>query len=118
MPLKILRSRKNAHLKYMIDHMGLDAFRTEELLGFRFQPACRYTFDCNIDDFGWQTGKDGKYHSTCFIENGHVQDEPNRDFKTALKEIAKIHKREFRLTANQHLIISNVADVLSRGCLR
>ena len=111
MPLKILRSRKNARLKYTIDRMGLDAFRTEELLGFRFQPARRYTFDRNIDDFGWQTGEDGKYHSTCFIENGRVQDEPDRDFKTALKEIAKIHKREFRLTANQHLIISNVASL-------
>ncbi|KAH9985464.1 hypothetical protein BJV77DRAFT_1071432 [Russula vinacea] len=101
---------KECTLKVTIDRMGLDAFRTEELLGFRFQPARRYTFDRNIDDFGWQTGEDGKYHSTCFIENGRVQDEPDRDFKTALKEIAKIHKREFRLTANQHLIISNVAS--------
>ncbi|KAI0305922.1 sulfite reductase subunit beta [Multifurca ochricompacta] len=68
----------------------------------------------NIDDFGWQTGEDGKHHFTCFIENGRVQDEPGRDFKTALREIAKIHKGEFRLTANQHLIISNIttADYL------
>jgi sulfite reductase (NADPH) hemoprotein beta-component len=27
-----------------------------------------------------------------------------------LREIAKIHKGEFRLTANQHLIISNIAS--------
>lgn len=112
MPLKILRSRKNARLKYTIDRMGLDTFRTEveNLLGFRFQPARPYTFDRNIDEFGWQTGEDGRHHFTCFIENGRVQDEPDRDFKTALREIAKIHKGEFRLTANQHLIISNVAS--------
>ncbi|KAF8479748.1 sulfite reductase subunit beta [Russula ochroleuca] len=104
--------RKNARLKYTIDRMGLDTFRTEveKLLGFRFQPARPYTFDRNIDEFGWQTGEDGRHHFTCFIENGRVQDEPDRDFKTALREIAKIHKGEFRLTANQHLIISNVAS--------
>ncbi|KAH9072151.1 sulfite reductase subunit beta [Lactarius deliciosus] len=103
--------RKNARLKYTIDRMGLDVFKAEveKLLGFRFQPARPFTFDRNIDDFGWQTGEDGKHHFTCFIENGRVQDEPGRDFKTALREIAKVHKGEFRLTANQHLIISNIA---------
>ncbi|KAH9036346.1 sulfite reductase subunit beta [Lactarius pseudohatsudake] len=104
--------RKNARLKYTIDRMGLDVFKAEveKLLGFRFQPARPFTFDRNIDDFGWQTGEDGKHHFTCFIENGRVQDEPGRDFKTALREIAKVHKGEFRLTANQHLIISNIAS--------
>jgi sulfite reductase (NADPH) hemoprotein beta-component len=103
--------RKNARLKYTIDRMGLDTFKAEveKLLGFQFQPARPFTFDRNIDDFGWQTGEDGKHHFTCFIENGRVQDEPGRDFKTALREIAKVHKGEFRLTANQHLIISNIA---------
>jgi sulfite reductase (NADPH) hemoprotein beta-component len=43
-----------------------------------------------------------------FIENGRVQDEPGRDFKTGLREIAKIHKGTFRLTANQHLILSGI----------
>ncbi|KAI0255867.1 sulfite reductase subunit beta [Lactifluus subvellereus] len=102
--------RKNARLKYTIDRMGLDTFReeVEKLLGFQFQPARPYTFDRNIDDFGWQTGEDSNHHFTCFIENGRVQDEPGRDFKTALQEIAKIHKGVFRLTANQHLIISNI----------
>jgi len=92
--------------------MGLDTFKAEveKLLGFRFQPARPYTFDRNIDDFGWQTGQDGKHHFTCFIENGRVQDEQGREFKTALREIAKVHKGEFRLTANQHLIISNVSS--------
>ncbi|KAI9440511.1 sulfite reductase subunit beta [Lactarius indigo] len=103
--------RKNARLKYTIDRMGLDVFKAEveNLLGFRFQPPRPFTFDRNIDDFGWQTGEDGKHHFTCFIENGRVQDEPGRDFKTALREIAKVHKGEFRLTANQHLMVSNIA---------
>jgi len=91
--------------------MGLENFKAEveERLGFHFQPARPYTFDRNIDDFGWQTGEDGKHHFTCFIENGRIQDEPGLDFKMGLREIAKVHRGAFRLTANQHLIVADVA---------
>ena len=92
--------------------MGLDVFKgeVEKLLGYKLAPARPFTFDRNIDDFGWATGQDGKHHFTCFIENGRVQDEPNGDFKTGIREIAKIHKGTFRLTTNQHLIISDIAE--------
>ncbi|KAI0666765.1 sulfite reductase subunit beta [Trametes maxima] len=103
--------RKNARLKYTIDRMGLDAFtaEVERRLGYALAPARAYTFDRNVDDFGWVTGEDGRHHFTCFIENGRIQDEPGRDFKTGLREIAKVHRGTFRLTANQHLIITDVA---------
>ncbi|KAI0077729.1 sulfite reductase subunit beta [Panus rudis PR-1116 ss-1] len=102
--------RKNARLKYTIDRMGLDNFKAEveKRLGYSLQPPRPFSFDRNIDDFGWSTGEDGKHHFTCFIENGRIQDEPERHFKTALKEIAKIHKGYFRLTTNQHLVISDI----------
>ncbi|KAH9479673.1 Sulfite reductase [NADPH] subunit beta [Psilocybe cubensis] len=104
--------RKNARLKYTIDRMGLDVYKAEveKLLGYNLQPERPYTFDRNVDDFGWHTGSDGKHHFTVFIENGRIQDEPGRDFKTGLREIAKVHKGTFRLTANQHLLVSDVAD--------
>jgi sulfite reductase (NADPH) hemoprotein beta-component len=91
--------------------MGLDVFKAEveKLLSYKLQPARAYTFDRNVDDFGWVTGEDGKHHFTLFIENGRVQDEPGKDFKTGMSEIAKVHKGTFRLTANQHLIITDVA---------
>lgn len=91
--------------------MGLDTFKAEveRRLGFKLEPPRQFTFDKNIDDFGWITGEDGKHHFTCFIENGRIQDEPERDFKAGLREIAKVHKGTFRMTANQHLIISDVA---------
>ena len=102
---------QNARLKYTIDRMGLDNFKAavEKLLGYQFQPARPFSFDKNIDDFGWTTGQDGKHHFTCFIENGRIQYEPEKDFKAGLREIAKVHKGTFRMTANQHLIVSDVA---------
>ncbi|KDR67957.1 hypothetical protein GALMADRAFT_257469 [Galerina marginata CBS 339.88] len=104
--------RKNARLKYTIDRMGLDVYKAEveKLLGYQLGPDRPYTFDRNVDDFGWHTGSDGKHHFTLFIENGRIQDEPGRDFKTGLREIAKVHKGTFRLTANQHLLVSDIAD--------
>ncbi|KAF8223516.1 sulphite reductase hemo protein, beta subunit [Tricholoma matsutake] len=104
--------RKNARLKYTIDRMGLNVFKAEveKRLGYKLAPARPYFFDRNVDDFGWATGEDGKHHFTMFIENGRIQDEPGRDFKTGLREIAKVHKGTFRLTTNQHLLVSDVAD--------
>ena len=107
----MLISLKNARLKYTIDRMGLDVFKAEveSRLGYKLPPARPFMFDRNVDDYGWTTGEDGKHHVTLFIENGRVQDEPERDFKAGLQKIAKIHKGTFRLTANQHLLISDIA---------
>ncbi|KAF8141666.1 hypothetical protein EV363DRAFT_1443572 [Boletus edulis] len=102
--------RKNARLKYTVDRMGLDGFKreVENRLGFELAPARPYSFESNIDHFGWTVGEDGRHHVTIYIENGRVQDEPGREFKTGLREIAKVHKGTFRLTSNQHLVISEI----------
>jgi sulfite reductase (NADPH) hemoprotein beta-component len=90
--------------------MGIRGFmdEVEKRLGYKLQPARDFTFTSNTDQFGWQTGHDGRRHFTAFVENGRVQDEPGKPFKTALAEIAKVHKGVFRLTANQHLIIADI----------
>jgi sulfite reductase (NADPH) hemoprotein beta-component len=90
--------------------MGLDVFKAEveRRAGFSFQPARPFSFDSNVDFFGWTKGLNGKHHYTAFIENGRVQDEPGRHFKTGLREIAQTHSGTFRLTANQHLTIADV----------
>ncbi|KAF9813448.1 hypothetical protein IEO21_05607 [Rhodonia placenta] len=102
---------QNARLKYTIDRMGLENFmaEVERRLGYKLQAARPFAFNRNVDDYGWHTGEDGKHHYTCFIENGRVQDEPGREFKTCLREIAKVHKGAFRMTANQHLLITDIA---------
>ncbi|KAJ1306769.1 hypothetical protein OPQ81_007755 [Rhizoctonia solani] len=106
------KDRKNARLKYTIDRMGLDKFKeaVEARLGWTLPPAKPFEFVSNVDKFGWRTGHDGKHHFTMFIENGRVQDEPGKAFKSGLQAIAKAHKGTFRLTCNQHLILSDVTD--------
>lgn len=106
------KNRKHARLKYTIDDMGLDVFRSkvEELWGEKFGKERPFHFDSNIDSFGWLRDEKGMNHFTVFIENGRVEDTADFAMKTGLREIAKVHKGEFRLTGNQHLILSNVAD--------
>lgn len=105
------KNRKHARLKYTIDDMGLDVFRgkVEELWESKFEEPRRFHFDSNIDTFGWQKDEKGMNHFTMFIENGRVEDTADFPMKTGLREIAKVHKGEFRLTGNQHLVLSNVA---------
>ncbi len=106
------KNRKHARLKYTVDDLSVDGFRTkvEEYWGKAFQPARAFHFDSNVDTFGWTKDEHGLNHFTFFIENGRIEDTAEFRMKTGLREIAKVHKGEFRLSPNQHLILSNVAD--------
>lgn len=106
------KNRKHARLKYTVDDMGVDVFRgkVEELWGDRFADPKPFKFESNIDTFGWVKDEHGLNHFTFFIENGRIEDTAEFPMKTGLIEVAKVHKGEFRLTGNQHLILSNVAD--------
>ncbi|WP_088049854.1 assimilatory sulfite reductase (NADPH) hemoprotein subunit [Virgibacillus dakarensis] len=104
-------NRKNARFKYTIDARGLDWFKAEltERLGWELETARAYQFDHNGDRYGWVKG-DGKWHLTLFLQNGRVKDTENDALKTGLREIAKVHTGDFRLTPNQNLIIANVTE--------
>lgn len=104
------KERKNARFKYTIDARGLDWFMEElhRRLGWEIQPARPFEFAHTGDRYGWTKGEDGKWHYTLFIQNGRIKDFDGYPLKTGLREIAKIHAGEFRLTGNQNLVISNV----------
>lgn len=109
------KDRKHARLKYTIDDMGNDVFRSkvEERLGYKFEDARPFHFESNTDQFGWVTDETGLHHFTTFVENGRVEDTAELQFKTGFRELATLMKgtsAEFRLTANQHILISNVDD--------
>ena len=102
--------RKNAKTKYTLERVGVEAFKAEveKRAGVQFQPSRDYAFTGRGDRFGWVEGIDGKHHLTLFIENGRILDFPGKPLKTGLAEIAKVHQGDFRMTANQNLIIAGV----------
>ena len=106
------KNRKHARLKYTIDDMGVDVFKgkVEDLWGEKFEKPKPFKFQSNIDTFGWQKDENGRNHFTFFIENGRIEDTADFPMKTGLREIAKVLKGEFRLTGNQHLVVSDVTD--------
>jgi len=103
-------SRKHARFKYTIDDRGLDWLIGElhKRLGWELEPARPYQFEHNGDRYGWVKGVGGRWHFTLFIQNGRVRDTEDYKLMTALREIAKIHTGDFRLTPNQNLIIGSV----------
>ena len=100
--------RKHARLKYTIEAHGLDAFRAEveTRLGFKLGAPRPYAFKSTSDPLGWSKSADGKWHLGLFVENGRVKDRPTQNLRTALREIAEIHKGEMICTANQNVIIA------------
>jgi len=105
-------NRKNAKTKYTLERVGVEVFRDEvaKRAGIEFEPVRPYEFTGRGDRIGWVKGIDKQWHLTLFIENGRILDYPGKPLKTGLAEIAKIHKGDFRLTANQNLIVAGVSE--------
>jgi len=103
--------RKHARLKYTLDHRGVDIFKAEveRRVGFALEVERDYRFDHNGDRYGWIEGEDGRWHLTLQIESGRLADVGERRWLSGLRELAKIHEGDFRLTCNQNVIVANVA---------
>lgn len=104
--------RKNAKTKYTLERVGVDTFKqeTERRAGITFSPIRPYEFTLRGDQIGWLKGIDDHWHLTLFVENGRLIDLPGKPLKTGVAEIARIHRGDFRLTANQNLIIAGIPE--------
>ncbi|GAV52373.1 hypothetical protein ZYGR_0AG03640 [Zygosaccharomyces rouxii] len=108
--------RKHARLKYTIDDMGVDIYKSkvEEYTGKKFEPARPFEIKDNHDYFGWVKDETGLNHFTAFIENGRVEDTVELPQKTGMKKIAQLMQKHgsghFRLTGNQHVVICDIKD--------
>src|SRR5437764_439352 len=104
-------NRKHARLKYTIEDRGLDAFRAEveQRAGVKLGPAQPFVFTSTGDRYGWTEGEDGRGHLTLFIASGRVRDAGAQAQQlSALRRIAELHDGDFRITANQNLIVAGV----------
>ena len=102
--------RKHARLKYTIEDRGIVWFRAEveRRLGYQLGSPRPFAFTHMGDRYGWVDGENGTSHYTLFLMSGRIKDTAELKLKTALREIALAHKGDFRLTANQNLIIASV----------
>ncbi|ANY68978.1 sulfite reductase subunit beta [Paenibacillus sp. BIHB 4019] len=111
--------RKNARFKYTIDRHGLDWFVDElhKRMGWKLEAPREFHFDSNGDRYGWIKGTNGKWNLTLYIQSGRIQDDGDYKLMTGLREIAKIHTGDFRLSPNQNLVIANITTQKKRKIL-
>ena len=103
--------RKHSRFKYTVDDHGPAWIlaKVNEYLGYELGAVRDFKFEDNGDRYGWVEDDNGNSHLTLFIAGGRVLDTPSYPMRSGLREIAKIHDGDFRLTANQNLIIANVS---------
>ena len=106
--------RKHARLKYVVAERGVKFMQDEvnRRAGLTLAPAKPYNFTTTSDLLGWRKAVDGSNFLGVFVESGRVKGAQ----KIALREVAdKFPKIEFRLTANQNVILANVSDADKTG---
>ncbi|HSY09326.1 MAG TPA: NADPH-dependent assimilatory sulfite reductase hemoprotein subunit, partial [Candidatus Dormibacteraeota bacterium] len=101
--------RKHARLKYVIEERGANWARAEveKRAGIKLESAKPYKFTTMSDLYDWNKAVDGKWFLTLYVETGRVKGAQ----KIALRQIAeKFPNLEFRLSANQNIILANIAE--------
>ncbi|MDB6114647.1 MAG: nitrite and sulphite reductase 4Fe-4S region [Lacunisphaera sp.] len=111
-------NRKHARFKYVVEERGVDWVREEisRRSGVAPAPARPYEFTTMGDLYGWRRAVDGTMFLTLFVETGRIKDVPGHAQKTALRQVAeKFPHVEFRLSANQNVILAQVPDADRAG---
>lgn len=104
--------RKHARLKYTVEDKGVEWFKAEveRRSGVTLQPAKPFVFTTIEDPHGWHKCADGSWFYGLHILSGRIKDTAGWPMKTALREIAQMHRGDFRLTPSQNVTISGVSD--------
>jgi sulfite reductase (NADPH) hemoprotein beta-component len=105
--------RKHARFKYIVAERGLDWTRAEveKRAAIKFEPSRQFKFNSMGDLYDWNKTTDGKWFLTLYVQTGRVKDMDGHRMKTALRQVAeKFPNLEFRLSANQNVILANIAE--------
>ncbi|AOS44164.1 Sulfite reductase [NADPH] hemoprotein beta-component [Lacunisphaera limnophila] len=111
-------NRKHARLKYVVAERGV-AWLTAELnrrTGNALAGVRRFEFTSTGDLLGWHRAVDGSQFLTLFVQTGRIKDVPGHAMKSALRAVAeKFPHIEFRISANQNVILANVPPADQAG---
>ena len=105
-------NRRHARLKYLIHDRGVDWFRreVEARLGRSLAPARPmppFTLELHL---GWRRQSSGRWSLGIPVENGRLQDAGGIRLKSAVRAIVAQFGKPVILTANQDLLLTDIAD--------
>src|SRR6056297_28131 len=101
-------NRKHARFKYTLDDRSTEWLLEQigQRSGIELQPARAFEFTHSSDRQGWAESADGRWQYTVFVENGRIG--PAQ--RAGLVMLVERHAADLRLTPNQNLVLTGVAD--------
>lgn len=112
--------RKHARLKYLLDDIGVEAFRAEVIarLGHDLDPPGEVDVSATDDHLGWHrqdggaTGEDTSWFLGVPVTSGRIRDVPGVRLRSAVRDLVATHGFGVRFTARQDLLLTDVPDAL------
>ncbi len=103
--------RRHARMKYTVEDKGADWILAElnRRLGWELEEPKKFSFDSTTDRYGWTEDADGRWAYGLFVEGGRLRADARNRGRLALRKIAEEIPCQFRLTANQNVIIARVS---------
>jgi sulfite reductase (ferredoxin) len=104
-------NRRHARMKYLLHDWGVERFReqVESYLGKSlqpFKPLPRWQFR---DYLGWYEQGDGNWFVGVNVDNGRIYDNGTLKLRSALRTIVQQFHVPMRITANQSIVIYDIA---------
>ncbi len=105
-----LATRRYTRLKYVVDELGLDRFRTEveEQLGFRLSQTAPWS---ELQNPSWRGANDqmgGRFFYGLGVPYGRIQDSGVRRHKTAVRTIVEAFRPTIVLAPDQNIILAGL----------
>jgi sulfite reductase (ferredoxin) len=106
------QNRKHARMKYVVEERGIEWFReqVESRLGYKLQDPQPIVLHDVEDHLGWHRQDDKHWFVGLSIENGRLQDTEQVRLKTGLRQVIQQFRPGIRLTAQQNILLTNIAD--------
>ncbi len=105
------KNRKHARMKYLVEEQGIAWFRaeTERRLGRPLSDPRPIEWTDVDDHLGWSRQADGNLFLGLYIENGRINDTETVRLRTALRRVVERFAPGVRLTAQQSLLLTDIA---------
>lgn len=105
-------NRKHARMKYLVEEWGVPKFKAEmeRRLGYELEPARPVQWIDVEDHLGWHAQGDGRWFLGVYIENGRIKDDDGVQMKTAFQRLAKTFRPGLRLTPQQNILFTDIAE--------
>jgi sulfite reductase (ferredoxin) len=104
-------NRKLARLKYVIEKMGVEQFRSEleSRLGEALAPPRRLVWHRAEDYLGWHPQGQGRWCYGVRVISGRIKDSADHGIRSGLREVIARFRPEVRLTVQQNILLAGIA---------